>query len=74
MHIPSFKKMGSHAHIATCYRTSQLATCYRTLQVMLWADYRGEKGAPSIISLHYHTGCFGCLGTEELFNLNVQTP
>ena len=28
--------MGSHPHIATCYRTSQLATCYRTSQVMPW--------------------------------------
>ena len=35
MHIASFKNMGSHAHIATCYHTSQLATCYRTSQVML---------------------------------------
>ena len=29
-------KMGSHAHIATCYRTSQVATCDRTSQLMLW--------------------------------------
>ena len=35
MHIASFKNMGSHAPIATCYHTSQLATCYRTSQVML---------------------------------------
>ena len=28
--------MGSHPHIATCDRTSQLATCDRTSQVMPW--------------------------------------
>ena len=33
--IASFKKMGSHLHIATCYHTSQLATCYSTSEVML---------------------------------------
>ena len=38
-HIASFNKMGSHPHIATCYRTSQLATCDRTSQVMPWSLY-----------------------------------
>ena len=37
-------KTGSHAHIATCDRTSQLATCDRTSQVRLcWIPPKFEK-------------------------------
>ena len=50
--------MGSHPHIATCYRTSQLATCYRTSQVMHcyipWLHLlKGHKNIHTYKSLQY---------------------